>query len=440
MKSLAILSPLAYAVLASGYTLYSDTTTVNLTASLASFAPKGLYIGAAINPTSDSDPVTDGALLVRKDYNMYVSENDCKWTATEPSQNTFSYSACDAALSFATSVGATFRGHNLCWGSYNPSWLTSGNFNSTQLSAILTNHIKNVAGYYAGKVYSWDVVNEAVADDGSSTPNLKNSTWYPTLPNFVDIAFQAARTADPNAKLIYNDYSAEACGQAKSDAVYALVKDMKSRGIPIDGVGLQMHINTNATSYITRASVGCNIKRLGDLGLEVHITEMDVRCRAGLSDTCDQRLKAYVKIQIAACLDYPGVCKALLTWGYTDKYTWLDTFNNPDNIDPAPLLNNVNGTQVVAWNEFQAVLKVNPVASTTATTTTSTATTTTTTATKTTTSKTTTTTTTTTTTATATASCAAKWGQCAGNGFTGAKCCVSGSTCTYQNDWYSQCL
>ncbi|KAI9287716.1 glycoside hydrolase superfamily [Umbelopsis sp. AD052] len=438
MKSITVLSPLAFAILASGYTLYSDTTTVNLNASLASFAPSGLYIGAAISDQSASDPATDSALLVRKDYNMYVAENNCKWAATEPSQGTFSYSGCDAALNFAKSVGATFRA-NLCWGSSNPSWLDGGNFSGTQLSSILTNHIKNVAGYYAGKVYGWDVVNEAVADDGSSTPNLKASVWYPTLPNYIDVAFQAARAADPKAKLFYNDYSAEACGQAKADAVYALVKDLKTRGIPIDGVGLQMHINTNATGYITRSTVGCNIKRLGALGLEVHITEMDVRCRAGNGDTCDQRLKAYVyQTVLLACLDNPGVCKGFLTWGYTDKYTWLSTFQNPDNVDPAPLLNDKNGKQVVAWNEFQAVLK----SFTGATTTTSATTTTTTSSSKTTTSKTTTqptTTTTTTATSTATGACATMWGQCGGLQFTGPKCCSSG-TCKYQNDYYSQCL
>ena len=129
------------------------------------------------------------------------------------------------------------RGHNLCWHTENPAWLTNGGFNASELAAVLEDHIDAVVRHYGPRAYCWDVVNEALDDHG-----LKPSApWYPAVPDYIDVAFRAARKAGgPGVKLFYNDYSAEGLN-AKSDQVYALVKGMQARGVPIDGVGLQFH-------------------------------------------------------------------------------------------------------------------------------------------------------------------------------------------------------
>ena len=127
------------------------------------------------------------------------------------------------------------RGHNLCWHTENPSWLTNGGFNASELRTILQEHIHAVVTHYGARALAWDVVNEALDSNG-----LKSSPpWYPAVPDYIDIAFRAARKAGgPGVKLFYNDYSAEGMN-SKSDQVYKLVSGMQARGVPIDGVGLQ---------------------------------------------------------------------------------------------------------------------------------------------------------------------------------------------------------
>jgi endo-1,4-beta-xylanase len=195
--------------------------------------------------------------------------------------------------------------------------------------------------HYKGKVAAWDVVNEAwltTGRTGDGDPMIRDSVFSSALgPSFIDEAFMAARQADSGALLIYNEFANEGLSD-KSTAVYNMVKDM-SRGIPIDGVGLQMHVgyNTNPTA----ADLATNMQRLADLGLKVFISEMDVNGCAGYSP--DQQKTQYHDV-VAVCLAQPA-CAAVTVWGITDKYTWLDVANNPSSLAgcatgqlPAPLL------------------------------------------------------------------------------------------------------
>jgi len=265
--------------------------------------------------------------VLAQQYSIVTPENEMKWAATEQSQNVFTYDEGDQIVANAKKANQKVRGHNLCWGVYNPTWLTSGNFSGTQLQAILQNHINNVAGHYKGQLYSWDVVNEAVSDSPTPTEYLKTNVWYPAVPNYVDLAFQWAREVDPSAKLFYNDYGAEGSG-SKSDAVYNMLKSMKERGIPVDGVGLQYHVSLGYTPEIE--DVIANIKRLNALGLEVQITEMDVSFSGGNGNENDE-LQAQADIYglvLKACLTAQN-CSAFVTWGFTDKYTWLGSNEQP---------------------------------------------------------------------------------------------------------------
>jgi len=260
--------------------------------------------------------------VVNSEYNLITAENACKWASTHPSKDAYDFTQCDFIAQVAANASAAFRGHNLCWGEGNPGWLTGGSWSQNDLTNILRSHVTTVVSRYGTKPVCWDVVNEAVSDSPSGKNILKNNVWYPALPNYIDIAFQAARAANSQVKLFYNDYSADGLN-AKSDAIYNMVKDMKSRGIPIDGVGFQMHISVDY--YPSFDQIAANIKRFGDLSLEVHITEMDVQC----SNPCDQQKQASVYAGVLqACLSNRN-CRSFETWGFTDAHTWLGSDKHP---------------------------------------------------------------------------------------------------------------
>jgi GH35 family endo-1,4-beta-xylanase len=182
-------------------------------------------------------------------------------------------------------------------------------------------------GHYAGKVYAWDVVNEAFNDDGT----MRSTLWYdqPGIgfaglgTKYIEQALNWARAADPNAKLFYNDYNSEPM-DAKSDAIYAMAQDFKNRGVPLDGVGFQFHVDLTFDNPTTLASVASNFQRFAALGLDAHITELDIR----LSDSSAVSLNAQAKLygEIAAiCVQQPS-CKLFQTWGFTDKHSWIPSF------------------------------------------------------------------------------------------------------------------
>ncbi len=293
-----------------------------------------ITMGAAIalaHLRNVSDPLY--AQVWQQQYTLATAENECKWLFTEPREGHFDFAPCDAIASFAPLM----RGHNLCWGTENPTWLMRGNFTNTTLKHLLVRHIETVVGHYRNwtNVLSWDVVNEAVSDGGKGMPLLKPSPpWYPALHDYIDIAFHAARRADPTKLLFYNDYSADELNP-KSDRVYELVTGMMARGVPIDGIGLQMHLDP-ILSPVNYTSIALNIARFGALGLVVHITEMDVAC---LSPFCNETTEAAVYAGVlGACLSQPGVCTVFETWGFTDKYSWLTTVPwNPKHLDFHPL-------------------------------------------------------------------------------------------------------
>jgi endo-1,4-beta-xylanase len=215
--------------------------------------------------------------------------------------------------------------------------LSEGNFTPRELSRILEDHIKTVVGHYRGKIFAWDVVNEAY--DEISPGALRSTIWrdqpgidhaldnlpppssYPPY-SYMERCFRWAHEADPQALLFYNEAEAEIINP-KSDAVFAMVRDFRQRGVPIDGVGFQMHIASLSTDV---ASISANIKRFTALGVQVHITEMDVALPVNANgearaEDLERQAEIYRDIA-AACLANPG-CSAIQTWGFTDKYSWI---------------------------------------------------------------------------------------------------------------------
>jgi endo-1,4-beta-xylanase len=220
------------------------------------------------------------------------------------------------------------RGHTLVWHRQNPRWLTDGNYSSEQLRSILERHIKVVVGHYRGKVFAWDVVNEAWGEE--LIPKLRETIWrnQPGIgepnqgPLYMAQCFRWAHEADPEALLFYNEAEAETLN-AKSEAVYAMVRGFRKAGVPINGVGLQMHIS-NLHPDLT--GIAENIERLTRLGLQVHITELDVALPVdskGNAQPGDLKAQAEIYREVAeVCLSFPG-CTAIQTWGFTDKYSWV---------------------------------------------------------------------------------------------------------------------
>jgi endo-1,4-beta-xylanase len=294
--------------------------------SLREMAEKaGILLGTAVRAPQLSEPVY-AATLARK-YNMVQPEDAMKWWVLHPDAGIFDFRQGDEIVVFALAHNMKVRGHCLLWGRANPAWLSQGTYTPGQLLQLLREHIEKVMTHYAGQVFAWDVVNEAFDENG----NLRDSLWY-NQPGiglaaqgtaYIEQAFRWAHEADPHALLFYNDAEGEELNR-KSDAIYAMIKDFKRRGVPIDGVGLQLHVPNLAVDF---ASLSANIARLTALGLHVQITELDVAlpldAQGNLAHPEDLDRQAEVYRGIArACLQNPG-CTAIQTWGFTDKYSWI---------------------------------------------------------------------------------------------------------------------
>jgi endo-1,4-beta-xylanase len=262
---------------------------------------------------------------------MVEPEDVMKWWVVRRNSGAFDFREGDEVVRFAQVHSMKVRGHCLVWDHNNPAWLVQGNFTTAQLSHLLEEHISTVMKHYAGQVFAWDVVNEALDGKG----HVKDSLWY-DLPciglsdkgtAYVEQAFRWAHAADPQALLFYNEAEGEGLNP-KSDAIFAMVKDFKGRGVPIDGVGLQLHISR--LDFDT-AAIATNIARLTGLGVQVHITELDVSLpvdSSGQAQTDDLLRQAEVyRGVVRACLQNPG-CTAIQTWGFTDKYSWIGSHSH----------------------------------------------------------------------------------------------------------------
>jgi len=271
-------------------------------------------VGTAVGlPQLDTD--TKYAEILAREFNSVTPENAMKWGPVERVQGTFDWSGADEIVAFAQAHGQKVRGHTLVWHSQLPGWLSDGAFTGTQLGEILKNHIATEVGRYAGKIYAWDVVNEAFADDGT----WRDTIWLRGLgQGYVADAFRWAHAADPGAKLYINDYDVEGIN-AKSDALYNLVKSLKAQGVPIDGVGFQAHYDmTNPFP----TDVAGNLKRFADLGVEVAFTELDARFKLPVTESALAQQATYYGQTVAACLAVPA-CVGVTVWGFTDKYSWV---------------------------------------------------------------------------------------------------------------------
>ena len=274
----------------------------------------GKLVGAAV----PSNALGDGryAGVLGRHFNYLTAEYEMKWDAIERSRGTNDFSAGDAIVSYGQANGMQIKGHALVWHGSVPGWV--GALSAADLRVAFENHIRSVAEHYRGTVRAWDVVNEAIADNGSG---LRDTVFRQKLGDqYIADAFRLAHQADPQALLFYNDYGGEGLNQ-KSDRIYDLVQGLLAQNVPINGVGLQMHITaTNPPS-----DIAANMRRLANLGLFVNISEMDVRIR-DLPGTLQARLDVQKSVYhsiVSVCVAEPR-CDGITFWGFTDAHSWID--------------------------------------------------------------------------------------------------------------------
>ena len=298
----------------------------------ASFFP----IGVAVMPQSLRD--TAEVALILKHFNSLTPENAMKMGAIHPEENRYYWKDADTIVAFAQAHGLKVRGHNLCWHEHTPKWLFYDKDGKLVTKDVLLkrlkDHIDHVVGRYKGKVYAWDVVNEAVADD--STQFLRNSLWYKICGDeFITKAFEYAHAADPQAILFYNDYNTER--PEKRERVYKLLKKLLDAKVPVNAVGLQGHWSIDEPG---QQDLVAAIRKFSSLGLKVQITELDVSVypwekepralRDGESTAFTSDLEKKQADQYAMAFKvfrkFKKVISGVTFWNISDRFTWLDTY------------------------------------------------------------------------------------------------------------------
>lgn len=292
------------------------------------FAGKFL-VGAAVSEyTIEKDQE-----LLKKHFNSITAENEMKPMHMQSEQGKFDFEVSDKMVQFAEDNGMEVRGHTLVWHNQMPSWFftdeNGDDVTRDELLKRMKDHIDAVVTRYKGRIHAWDVVNEAVEDRGEET--YRSSKWVDIIgEDFIDYAFKYAHEADPEALLFYNDYNES--HPNKREKIYHLVKGMLDRGIPIHGVGLQAHWNLYDPVH---QDIEDAIKRYSELGLQLHVTEMDVSMFEFNDERTDVKEPTKEMLHFQAeryerffdlFTKYSDNVKSVTFWGISDAYTWLDDF------------------------------------------------------------------------------------------------------------------
>jgi endo-1,4-beta-xylanase len=301
----------------------------------------GVKIGAAAVPRLLEDDPLYGPALAR-DFDSVTAENAMKWDALQPAPGRYEFGAADDLVAFAEAGGMAVRGHTLIWDQETidstPAYVT-GTEDPGELRALLEDHIRTVVGHFRGRVDAWDVVNEPFE---TFSGRLYGNVFLEKLgPDYIADAFRIAHEADPDAKLFLNETQI-GFSTAKAAAVLAFVKDLLADGVPIHGVGFQMHVPF-APDPIPGEFVREKLQAFADLGLVVELTELDVGIR-NQEDELEVQGQHYFDL-VAACVRVE-TCERVTTWGFTDRYTWYDSFFGPDR---QPLLLDVDFERKPAW-------------------------------------------------------------------------------------------
>lgn len=252
-----------------------------------------------------------------------------KWDSIEPQPNKFSFTAGDKIASLAKANGQLLRCHNLVWHQQLPAWVTGGTWTKDTLTAALKNHITNEVTHYKGQCYAWDVVNEALEDNGT----FRNDVFFRVLgQDYIKIAFETAAAADPDTKLYYNDFNIESPGK-KSTAAQGIIKTLKAAGVKVDGAGFQAHFTVGGTP--SKAVQMANLQAFTALGVEVAITELDIRMKLPSTDALIAQQKKDYATSTSACVAVKG-CVGITVWDFDDKVGLMNRYEAAANCSSIP--------------------------------------------------------------------------------------------------------
>jgi endo-1,4-beta-xylanase len=305
-------------------------------------------VGAAIAPAQIADGQADAQIL-KDQFSSITAENVMKPEALSPTEGSYTFEAADSLLTFAEANNMALRGHTLLWHRATPDYFFQGT--PAEVKARLQKYVTDVVTHFKGRVYAWDVVNEVISDDDGATAPYRNSNWYQAAggPDYIDWAFEAARAADPDALLFINEYNTEL--SEKRGRVLQVVRDLVDRGIPVDGVGHQMHIQAPTPAADVLAAIDAVDDQF--MGLENHVTELDIsiysdppscfasqtNCAADYGgnipqSVLDDQARKYRALYNGFAAR-PSVT-SVTTWGVNDGQSWLNGY--PVNRTNAPLL------------------------------------------------------------------------------------------------------
>ena len=304
-------------------------------------------LGASVNPRmlNENEAYRN---IATSEWTGLTAENHMKMMLVHPAADRFDFSKGDEILNFATANGKRMHGHTLVWHNQVPQWMKDFQGDQKAWEALLKNHIQTVVSHYKGKIAGWDVVNESFLDDGSLRPSL----WADHIPDYIAKSFQWAHEADPGAVLFYNDYGQDGKPK-KMQAILDLVAELKRRGIPINGVGLQMHINVDSKRNELQEVLDKSV----ETGLQIHLSELDIAVNPKNNPDFvyeEKVAKAQSELFKFVFQSYTRIPTAqqygITFWNISDKDSWLrGYFKRPKEY---PLLFDENYSKKPAYTEL----------------------------------------------------------------------------------------
>jgi endo-1,4-beta-xylanase len=309
------------------------------------------------------------ASFIAQNFNVLTPGIELKWERIHPAPDTYFFADGDWMVSFAQSHGMKVHGHNLCWNDYNPAWMAK-TINANNAERILTDHITKVVSHYRGRVGSWDVVNEPVRSQQGRPDGLSTGLWTNALgPRYIDIAFAAARAADPDAKLILNLDNVEQDTNpqpANRQHALALIQGMLQRKVPIDGIGSESHLDGNSSDKSAEAARF--YQTVHKLGLSVALSELDINDSWENGDVGARKAKnGRVYADFITWVASAVPLSRISFWTVSDTRNWLDgaaqrtaTFRRKDGAAHAPGLLDATNAPNPAWNCVRAAVAALP--------------------------------------------------------------------------------
>jgi endo-1,4-beta-xylanase len=317
-------------------------------------ARRGLLYGAA---THDSYLSSDArfADTFAQQCGILVPEGELKWNVLRPTRDSYDFAPADWLCNFTQRHHMKFRGHTLAWSQAVPKWLDAY-ITKANAKQLLVDHIANVLGHYAGKMHSWDVINEALKPSDRRPDGLRtNGPWMQCIgPEYIEIAFHAAAAADPHSLLVWNENMIEEetqSAEARRQFLVQHLKTLQKRKVPVQAIGIQSHLVANR-SIIAGAGFQRFLREVSEMGLKILITELDVTDSALPPDTAirDRAIAEIYYNYLSTVLQHKSV-SVVLTWGLTNRHSWLATYNPRDDrahVRPLPFDADLNRTP--AWS------------------------------------------------------------------------------------------